>query len=69
MRKFTSVFLLGFLLVSVLGIGAVKVKTLDKASPKLANRVEGPLPSQNGVLKENPVILCVPFQTKCQDFT
>ncbi len=63
MRKFTSVFLLGLLLVTLLGVGTVTAKLLDKASPKLASRVGGSLLSKNGVLKENQVILWTPSKS------
>lgn len=63
MRKFAGVFLLGLLLVSLLGSGVVTAKLLDKASPKLANRVESSLLSKEGVLKENQVILWTPSKS------
>lgn len=47
----------------VLGAGSVAAKTLDKASPKLANRVEGSLLSKEGILKENQVILWTPSKS------
>lgn len=60
MRKLLSVFLLGLLLVSLLGIGAVMAKPLDKASPILAGQFNNSHLFEDNYLEENQVILWTP---------
>ncbi len=57
MRKSVREFLLVLSLFIVLGAGSVAAKPLDKASPILANQVDGSLLSKEGILKENQIIL------------
>lgn len=63
MRRNAVVFLLVLSLLMVLGAGFVAAKTLDKASPKLANRVDNSLLSKEGILKEDRVILWTPSKS------
>lgn len=60
MRKFLSVFLPCLLLVTLLGIGAVMAKPLDKASPILAGQFNNSRLFEKNYLKEDQVILWTP---------
>jgi len=62
MRKPLAILLLFLSFLLVLGVGSLIAKRLDKASPKLANSVEGSLQSQVGILKNKEVILWTPSE-------
>ena len=62
MRKKLAIPLLVLSFLLVLGVGSLTAKRLDKASPKLANSVEGSLLSEVGILKNKNVILWTPSE-------
>lgn len=63
MRKSVSVFLLVLSFLTVLGAGLVTAKTLDKASPKLANQVNESLSGARVAHVDSQFILWAPSKS------